>query len=127
MSDFYSFAAWAIVGVVAFIATTFLVSSREQWFMLCATWTVIGTAAFVWAYGTGHYWSPGSFVGKLAASVVAIATIVLAVSVGMSLGSYHTRTPVWRIVGGLLGGVVGIALSQITGLIAACSFTGDCL
>jgi energy-coupling factor transporter transmembrane protein EcfT len=127
VSDFYSFAAWALVGVVAFIATTFLVSSREQWFMLCATWTVIGTAVLVWAYGTGFYWSPGSFVGKLAANVVAVVTIVVAASVGVWPSRSNTRTPVWRIVGGLLGGVLGIALSQITGLIAACSFTGDCL
>jgi hypothetical protein len=127
MSEFVSFGAWALAGVVLFIATTFLVSSREAWIALAVIWTAIGTALFASAYGVGHHWSVVSLIGKVAATAVAILSIVLAVIVGMRVARTSTHERRWRIAGGLVGGLVGIPLSQIVGLLAACSFTGACL
>ena len=127
MSEFLSFGAWALFGVIAFIATTFLVSSRWQWIVLSAVWTTAATALLLLVFGGGHYRSVASFIGDVATDVVVVLSIVVPVSVGMWLARSTARAPAWRVVGGLVGGLIGIPLSQMTGLLAACSFTGDCI
>jgi len=70
MNEFLFFGAWALLGAIAFIATTFLVSSRQQWIVLSAVWIVVGTALLQWTYGVGHYWSVASFVGEFTVVIV---------------------------------------------------------
>jgi hypothetical protein len=122
-----TFGAPAFLAVVAFVGTTFFVRSREQWMVLCGVWTVIGTALVLWAYGVGTYWSVASFIGKLAANVLAVLSIVAAASGGVMAARTARGGPIWQVTGGLVGGLVGIPVSLVVGLVAACTFTSDCL
>jgi hypothetical protein len=123
----FTFGAPAFLAVIAFAGTTLLVRSREQWIVLCAVWTIIGTALVAWAYGVGTYWSVASFVGKLAANALVVLCMVVATSSGVVVARRADGGRAWQILGGLVGGLLGIPVSLVVGVLGACAFTGDCL
>ena len=114
------------VALVCLLVGEFARTAVHWWLLIIggiASATIITVAAF----GVGHYWDTASYIGKLLAVVIAGTCPVLGSAIPTMLARRAGRSGLVRRATGLLGGLLGTALSPWVALMAACAITKDCL
>ena len=109
------------------VGTSFSLRNRMQWVTAVSAWIFVGTIAISFIFGIGFHWSTWSLIGKILATGMSTACIVIGTVSGILLVRRKSSARVLQTIGGIVGGIIGLLTCPYVGLLTACILTGDCL